>query len=66
MQLKMRQYVVSNFFLDGAKIIFGSLVVGAFVRGSFVPEPQWTTVGIGIVLTISFLLIASAFSEKSS
>lgn len=60
----MRPHIVSNFFLDGAKIIFGSIVVGAFVQGAIVLESRFTTVGVGIALTISFLFIASAFAKR--
>ena len=60
----MQPYIISNFFLDGAKIIFGSLVVGAFVKGALAPESQWATVGVGVALTIAFLFIANVFTKK--
>lgn len=60
----MRPRIISNFFLDGAKIIFGSIVVGAFVQqGATLSESWLTTVGVGIALTIAFLLVASAFAK---
>ena len=60
----MRPYIISNFFLDGAKIIFGSLVVGAFVQGAIAPESRWMTVWGGVAMTIAFLFIANTFAKK--
>ena len=60
----MRSHIISNFFLDGAKIIFGSIVVGAFVQSAIVLELRLMTVGVGVALTIAFLLIANAFAER--
>jgi len=54
--------VVSDFFLDGAKIIFASLVVGVFVPGA-VSQMPWLTFLIGIVTTVLFLSIAAKLSK---
>lgn len=54
--------VVANFLLDGAKIIFGSLVVGVFVPGAS-GEIPWTTFLSGIGLTITFLGISAALTK---
>ena len=55
--------IVSDFFLDGAKILFASLVVGAFVPGATGIKP-WLTFSIGIAMTVSFLSISAALSKK--
>ena len=59
--MKGRSDVVSSFFLDSAKIIFASLVVGVFVPGAAGAIP-WLTFAIGIAMTVLFLGIASRFS----
>lgn len=48
---------VSDFFLDGAKILFGSLVVGVFVPSASGKIPWLTFVG-GVSITLIFLVIA--------
>ena len=50
--------VVSNFLLDGAKIIFGSLVIGVFVPSAS-GEVPWVTLVAGILLTLSFLILSA-------
>jgi len=46
-----------NFLRDGAKIVFGSFVVGAFI--SFPEKPvSWTMFSLGALFTILFLLAA--------
>ncbi|TSC92410.1 MAG: hypothetical protein CEN89_714 [Candidatus Berkelbacteria bacterium Licking1014_7] len=57
------QKVISEFFLDGAKIIFGSLVVGAFMPTAQAPI-SWITVMVGIFIMIAFLVIAGIISKK--
>lgn len=56
--------VISNFFLDGAKIIFASLVVGVFVPGAAGNIP-WLTFLIGLATTVLFLSIATKLSKMS-
>lgn len=55
--------VVSDFFLDGAKLIFGSLVIGVFVPGAAGKIP-WLTFAIGIGMTVLFLSIAVRLSKS--
>lgn len=50
-----RNAVIADFFLDGAKIIFGSLVVGAFVPGVTGGQPSWLNIGLGIFAAVVFL-----------
>ena len=57
--------ILSDFFLDGAKIIFGSLVVGAFLPGTTVKEFSWLVFFSGVTLTVAFLLIAYVISHKN-
>ena len=57
--------VISEFFLDGAKILFASLVVGAFVPGATGKMP-WLTFSIGAAMTTSFLAIAIKLSKKDN
>ena len=59
-----RSKIIANFFLDGAKIIFGSLVVGAFLPNAVGDQSQVFAVGIGIVFTIIFLGIADATAKR--
>lgn len=47
--------VIADFLLDGAKIIFGSLVVGVFVPAATGKIP-WLTVLLGLALTAAFLI----------
>ena len=49
--------VLSNFLLDTAKIIFGSLVVGVFVPTVTARIP-WVTVLVGLLATAVFLVFA--------
>lgn len=64
MAQKATDRTLSNFFLDGAKIIFGALVVGLFAptanRGVF----PWLTFITGTTFTGFFLTIAIYFTEK--
>ena len=57
--------IVSDFFLDGAKIVFTSLVVGVFVPGTTSSIP-WFTFIIGLVLTAAFLSMAVELSKKEN
>lgn len=56
--------ILSNFFLDSAKIIFGSLVVGAFVPSLATQSPQWIAISMGIILTTAFLIAAKMASKS--
>lgn len=60
----MRSHIASNFFLDGAKIIFGSLVIGVFMPSAATPEFPWLTFVMGIMATSIFLIIANATEAK--
>jgi hypothetical protein len=64
MDSRISSPTIANFFLDGAKIVFGSLVVGVFSPGGINKIP-WLTFGSGIILTIFFLSIASVISKKT-
>ncbi|MDP3735597.1 MAG: hypothetical protein Q8R39_04185 [bacterium] len=55
--------VLSNFFADGAKIVFGSMVVGVLIQNGNVPAPT-TTIISGSVLTIFFLIVAVHLQKK--
>ncbi|OGX35654.1 MAG: hypothetical protein A3B73_05580 [Omnitrophica WOR_2 bacterium RIFCSPHIGHO2_02_FULL_63_39] len=59
--MKTASEVVAGFFLDGAKIIFASLVVGLFVPGAVQGIP-WVTLTSGLVMTVVFLGIAIRLS----
>jgi len=54
----------SEFFLDGAKIIFGSVVIGTFVPGAGNPI-SWLTFVLGAVATIFFLAISATISKTA-
>lgn len=64
MELTRKSSIVADFFLDGAKIIFGSLVVGAFVPGATGGQASWLTIGIGILWIITFLIVANIARKK--
>lgn len=64
MEPNTRAKIVSNFFLDGAKILFGSLVVGAFLPGTVDEQIPFLTVALGVAATIIFLLVADAAAKK--
>lgn len=51
----------SEFFLDGAKIIFGSIVVGAFVPSAGNPV-SWFTLFVGTIATILFLILSATIT----
>lgn len=55
---------ISNFLSDGAKIIFGSMVIGVFVPGAS-GEIPWFTFIVGIVLTVSFLVLSIILSKPT-
>lgn len=57
--------VFSEFFLDGGKIIFGSLVVGAFLPT--LPAPiKWYTVAVGIIIAVGFVTLAGLLSKNAN
>lgn len=64
MESMKRNAVIADFFLDGAKILFGSLVVGAFVPGATGGNPSWLTVGIGILWILAFLAVATVARKR--
>ena len=63
MKIKPQRKIVSDFFLDGAKIIFGSLVVGVFIPGAAPQKILWPTLAVGITMTTLFLIIANFSAE---
>jgi len=65
MEPKSALEVVSDFFLDGAKIIFGSLVVGVFVPGAAGKIP-WLICAIGVAVTMLFLTVAAMLAKTAS
>jgi len=62
MLAKAELAVVSNFALDGAKIIFGSLVVGTFIPAAS-GKIAWLSFVIGIAMTSGFLIAAMKLSK---
>jgi len=54
----------SEFFLDGAKIIFGSVVIGAFVPNTL-GQTSWFAFFGGIVATAFFLGASAAITNLS-
>jgi len=60
--MKSPSDVIAAFFLDGAKIVFGSLVVGVFVPGVATGVP-WVTVASALAVTVLFLGIAVILSQ---
>lgn len=54
--------VVSNFLLDSAKIIFGSLVIGVFVPSASGNIP-WITLVVGILMTLGFLTLSARLAK---
>ncbi|MBI2888919.1 MAG: hypothetical protein HYY92_03205 [Parcubacteria group bacterium] len=66
MLMKKGQFqTLHNFIVDGAKIIFGSLVVGIFAP-STAGEIPWLMFVAGILFTATFLGIALLLSSKIS
>jgi len=59
---------ISEFFLDGAKIIFGSLVVGAFLPEKIGKIPWLTLTGgiVAVLLFLSFSAILENFQRSNS
>ena len=55
----------SEFFLDGAKIIFGSVVIGAFIPGAE-NQISWLAFFAGIVATAFFLGASAAITNLSA
>ena len=53
---------ISNFLLDGSKILFGSLVVGAFMPSTS-GSISWVTITVGFISTVVFLSIAVRLSK---
>lgn len=64
MGIMNRSKIIANFFLDGAKIIFGSLVVGAFLPSAIDDQSRFFAASIGIIFTIIFLAIADAVVKR--
>jgi len=65
MESKSALEVVADFFLDGAKIIFGSLVVGVFVPSAAGKIP-WLICMVGLAVTALFLTIAAMLAKTAS
>lgn len=66
MRSKIQLRIVSNFFLDGAKIIFGSLVIGIFMPSATVPKFPFATLIVGITMTIAFLILANTAAKTDA
>lgn len=64
MQTEAHLRVIYHFFLDGAKITFGSLVVGLLVPSTIPTRFPFITFAGGIILTGVFLIIAQAALKK--
>lgn len=64
MNLEIHPRVVANFFLDGAKIVFGSLVVGAFMPKVGLDSFPWLAFLMGVVITTGFFLMANLAAHK--
>lgn len=54
----------SEFFLDGAKIIFGSVVIGTFVPSVSAPI-SWLTFLVGTIATVFFLVISATITTRT-
>jgi hypothetical protein len=65
MLIKDKSNIVSDFFLDTAKITFGSLVVGIFAPGATVKTPLSTFFN-GLVISIIFLTLAVKLEKTNS
>ncbi|MBU1913113.1 MAG: hypothetical protein KKB22_06260 [Candidatus Omnitrophica bacterium] len=65
MILKDKSSVVSDFFLDSAKITFGSLVIGIFTPGVIIKTPLSTFLN-GLVISIIFLTLAVKLEKTNS
>lgn len=52
----------ADFLLDGAKIIFGSVVVGAFVPSAGGPT-SWPTLLVGAVITFLFVVLSATITN---
>lgn len=63
MELTKKSIIIADFFLDGAKIIFGSLVVGAFVPRAVGSQLSWLSIGEGVFAAIVFLWIADTLNK---
>ncbi|MEK7099081.1 MAG: hypothetical protein AAB916_01025 [Patescibacteria group bacterium] len=57
--------IIANFFLDGAKIVFGSLVIGAFIPSTAFHEFPWFVFLGGITMTVIFLFVAHMADKKA-
>jgi hypothetical protein len=62
--MKSASEVIGGFFLDGAKIIFASLVVGVFVPGA-APGVPWLTLVSGVLMTVLFVWMAIRLSTSA-
>lgn len=56
--------IIANFFLDGAKIVFGSLVIGIFIPSAALREFPWFVFLGGITMTILFLFVAHMAEKR--
>lgn len=64
MKLEIHPRVVANFFIDGAKIVFGSLVVGAFIPTTGGAGFPLTTFIGGAIAAAGFFIVASIAAHK--
>lgn len=64
MKLEIHPRVIANFFLDGAKIIFGSLVVGAFMPTANLSGFPFITFVGGAIATSVFFVTANVAAHQ--
>ena len=65
MEPQAHLWVIYHFFLDGAKIIFGSLVVGLFIPSAIPSSFPLFTFASGLALTTFFLIVAQAALKRT-
>lgn len=64
MKLEIHPRIVANFFIDSAKIVFGSLVVSAFMPKTGLDGFPWITFVMGAIVTIGFFIMANLAAYK--
>lgn len=57
--------VISEFFLDSAKIVFGSMVIGFFAPNVYGLVP-WKSLAGGLTATATLLILASITTKKET
>lgn len=59
-----RREKLANFFIDLAKITFGSLVLGLFLNDNTVVSHRYIMMGLGIGLVCLLLVVGILLSKK--